>query len=86
MDMSYEAKKALEEIMEIPPIYRRDFMIDYVRQYLPRGVGKRLLFLKDKEGFLDRLIADGYVDKDEILERIGSDKIRQYLKQIGRES
>lgn len=77
---------ALEEIMEIPPVYRRDFMIDYVRKYLPRGEGKYLLFLKDKEGFLDRLIADGYVDKDEILERIGSDRIRQYLKQIGRES
>lgn len=77
---------ALEEIMEIPPVYRRDFMIDYVRKYLPRGEAKHLLFLKDKEGFLDRLIADGYVDKDEILERIGSDRIRQYLKQIGRES
>ncbi|MBQ6576433.1 MAG: hypothetical protein IJL91_01620 [Bacteroidales bacterium] len=77
--MNYEVQQALNEIMEIPPIYRRDFIVDYLRKNLPKDDARQFLFRKTKAFFMQKMVAEGYISRDEVLEKIGKDRIEQYF-------
>lgn len=69
----------MNEIMEIPPIYRRDYIVDYLRKNLPKDDARQFLFRKTKAFFMQKMVAEGYISRDEVLEKIGKDRIEQYF-------
>ena len=81
--MTYEMEEAFEEIMDIPPIFRRDYIIKYLKMNLTEKEARRILF--DKIGFvvLDKLVEEGYLTRDDILDQIGKDRIMQFCKTRG---
>lgn len=81
--MTYEMIEAFEEIMDIPPIFRREYIIKYLKMNLTEKEARRILF--DKIGFvvLDKLVEEGYLTRDDILDQIGKDRIMQFCKTRG---
>ena len=81
--MTYEMVEAIAEIMDIPPIFRRDYIIKYLKMNLTEKEARRILF--DKIGFvvLDKLVEEGYLTRDDILDQIGKDRIMQFCKTRG---
>jgi hypothetical protein len=84
--MKYEVQQALNEIMEIPPIYRRDFIVNYLRKNLPRDDARQFLFRKTKAGFMQKMVAEGFISREEVLEKIGKERIEQYFHILSRMS
>ena len=77
--MNYEIKAALNEIMEIPPIYRRDFIVNYLRRNMSKEDARQYLFRKTKADFMQKMVAEGYISPEEVLEKIGKERIEQYF-------
>lgn len=77
--MKYEVQQALNEIMEIPPIFRRDYIVDYLRRNLPKDDARMHLFRKNKVEYLAKMIEEGYITREEILEKIGREKIVEFF-------
>lgn len=77
--MNYEIKEAFNEIMEIPPIFRRDYIVDYLRKNLPKDDARMHLFRKTKTEYLGKMMEEGYITKEEILEKIGREKIVEFF-------
>lgn len=77
--MNYEVQQALNEIMEITPIYRRDYIVEYLRKNLSKEDARRHLFSKTKSQFIAKMIREGYVSKEDLLERIGRERIEEYF-------
>ena len=80
--MTYDVQQAFNEIMEITPIYRRDYIVEYLRENLPKDDARRHLFAKTKTQFIAKMIAEGFVSKEDLLERIGRERIEQYFHYI----
>ena len=80
--MNYEVKEALKEIMDIPPIFRREFIVKFLRENLSREEARRYLLDKKKNGFVKVLIKEGLVTQEEVLEKIGKERILQYFHTI----
>lgn len=77
--MTYDVQQALNEILEITPIYRRDYIVEYLRKNLPKDDARRHLFSKTKSQFIAKMIREGYVTKEDLLEKIGRERIEQYF-------
>jgi len=77
--MDYEIQEAYQEIMEIPPIYRRDFIVNYLRRNMSKEDARQFLFRKTKADFLQKMIAEGYISREDVLEKIGKERIEQYF-------
>lgn len=77
--MNHEIKQALNEIMDFPPIYRQKFIVDYIRQNLPKDDARRILLEKTKAIFILKMVAEGYITREEVLEKIGKERINQYF-------
>ena len=77
--MNYEIQQALNEIMEIPPIYRRDFIVNYLRRNMSKEDARQFLFKKTKADFLQKMVAEGYISREDVLEKIGKERIEQYF-------
>lgn len=77
--MKYEVQQALNEIMEIPPIFRRDYIIDYLRHNMSAEQARQVLFKKTKINFLQKMVSEGYITREEVLEKIGKERIEQYF-------
>lgn len=77
--MNYEIKEAFNEIMEIPPIYRRDFIVDYLRRNMSKEDARQILFRKTKSDFMRKMVAEGYISWEEVLEIIGKKRIEQFF-------
>ena len=77
--MTYEIQQAINEIMEIPPIYRRDYIVDYLRRNMSKEEARQFLFKKTKAIFMQKMVAEGYISRDDVLEKIGKDRIEQYF-------
>ena len=77
--MKYEVQQALNEIMEIPPIFRRDYIIDYLRHNMSAEQARQCLFKKTKINFLQKMVSEGYITREEVLEKIGKERIEQYF-------
>ena len=77
--MNYEIKEAFNEIMEIPPIYRRDFIVDYLRRNMSKEDARQILFRKTKADFMRKMVAEGYISWEEVLEKIGKKRIEQFF-------
>lgn len=84
--MNYEVQQAFNEIMEISPIYRRDYIVDYLRKNLPEEDARRHLFCKRKTEYLIKMIREGYITREEVLEKIGRERIEQFFHIISRRS
>lgn len=57
--MDYEIKEAFSEIMEIPSIYRRDFIVNYLRHNMSKEESRQFLFKKTKADFMRKIVAFG---------------------------
>jgi len=77
--VNYEIQQALNEIMEIPPIYRRDFIVNYLRRNMSKEDARQFLFRKTKADFLQKMVAEGYISREDVLEKIGKERIEQYF-------
>ena len=77
--MTLEIKEALNEIMEIPPIYLHDYIVDYLRKNLPKDDARRLLFQKTKSEFLVKMMEQGYISRQEVLEKIGRKRVEKFF-------
>lgn len=53
--MKYEVQQALNEIMETPSIYRRDYIVDYLQKNLPKDDARMHLFHKTKAEYLNKI-------------------------------
>ena len=84
--MTYDVQLALNEIMEITPIYRRDYIVDYLRRNLLKEDARRHLFSKTKAEYIVKMIEQGYITPAEILEKIGRERIEQYFHIINKRS
>lgn len=84
METSIDIKMALNEIMDIAPMYRRDYIIRFLRENLPLEDAKRALFQKTKSDFLMTMMAENYTSAAEIVEQIGPERVRQYFHRISR--
>ena len=80
--MNYEVKEALKEIMDIPPIFRREFIVKYLRENLSREEARKYLIDKKKGDFVKVLLEEGLVTREELLEKIGKERILQYFHVI----
>lgn len=76
----------MNEIMEIPPIYRRDFIVNYLRRYMSKEDARQYLFRKTKAGFMQKMVAEGFISREEVLEKIGKERIEQYFHILSRMS
>ena len=77
--MNYEIKEAFNEIMDIPPMYRRDFIVNYLRRNMSKEDARQFLFKKTKSNFVKKMVAGGYISREEVLEKIGKERIEQYF-------
>ena len=84
--MDHEIQQALSEIMEISPIYRRDYIVEYLRKNLPKDDARRHLFSKTKTEYLLKMMREGYITREEVLEKIGRERIEQFFHIISRMS
>lgn len=82
--MKFEVKEALNEIMDIAPMYRRDYIIRFLRENLPLDDAKRALFQKRKADYLKTMITENFTSVAEIVEQIGPERVRQYFHHISR--
>lgn len=72
--------------MEIPPIYRRDFIVDYLRHNMSKEEARQFLFRKTKAEFIHKMVAEGYISWEDVLEKIGKKRIEQYFHILSRMS
>ena len=84
--MSYEVQQALNEIMDMPPMFRRDYMISYIRKHLPKDEAKTLHFKKDRKGYVERMIKEGYFEEKDLLDTIGKERILHYFSYLSKRS
>lgn len=77
--MTLDIKEALNEIMEIPLIYRHDYIVDYLRKNLPKDDARRHLFQKNKSEFLVKMMEQGDISRQEVLEKIGRKRVEQFF-------
>ena len=84
--MTYDVQQALNEIMEITPIYRRDYIVEFLRKNLPKEDARRHLFRKTKTEYLIKMMQEGYITREEVLEKIGRERIEQFFHIISRMS
>ena len=59
-------------------MYRRDFIIDYLRKHLPKKDAKKHLICKEKVEYIARMMSEGYITKHELLEKIGRERVGEY--------
>ena len=84
--MTKDLQQAFDEIMDFPPIYRREYVIGFLRKYMPEDDARRHFFKKSEKDYLARMVADGYTTPDEILEKIGKERVKEYFHIISRRS
>ena len=84
--MTYDVQPALNEIMEITPIYRRDYIVEYLRKNLPKEDARKHLFRKTKTEYLIKMMQEGYITREEVLEKIGRERIEQFFHIMSRMS
>ena len=60
----------MNEIMEIPPIYRRDYIVDFLRRNMSKEDARQFLFKKTKVNFVQKMVDEGYISRDDVLEKI----------------
>lgn len=82
--MVFEVKEALDEIQELPPMYRRDYIIEFVRKNLSHEDAKSLFFNKDKQAYINRMRGEGYATGRDLLDTIGKERILQYFHILSR--
>lgn len=86
METSIDIKMALNEILDIAPMYRRDYIIRFLRENLPLEDAKKALFQKRKKDFLKTMMSENYTSAAEIVDQIGPERVRQYFHRMSRMS
>ena len=84
--MSYEIQQALDEILDMPPMFRRDYIIGFLREHLPKEEAKEIYFKKDREKYVARMVKEGYIQRKDLLDKIGKERVLQYCNKISKQS
>ncbi len=77
--MNYDIKQALDEIKSIPPLFRRDVIVSILRENLSENDAREIIFNKTKPSFMKKMMAEGLISREELLERIGKERILQFF-------
>lgn len=77
--MNYDTEQALDEIKSIPPLFRRDVIVSILRENLSENDAREILFNKTKSSFMKKMIAEGLITREELLERIGKERIIKFF-------
>lgn len=80
--MNQDSQEALYEIMDMAPMYRREYIMSYIRQNLPWEEAKLLFIEKSKELYINRMLEQGYTSIPEILAIIGAERVKKFLYTI----
>ena len=76
--MQSDIQQSFDEILDLTPIDRQDFLVNYLRENLPEEDAREHLFRKTKKDFLKKMMAEGYVTKEDLFKKIGRDRITKY--------
>lgn len=76
--MQSDIQQALDEILDLTPIERQAFLVNYLRANLPEEDARVHLFRKTKSDFLNKMMEEGYVTKEDLFAKIGRDRIEKY--------
>lgn len=77
--MTHEIQVALREIMDLPPMYRQEFIINYIRNHLPKEEAMMIFIEKDFCEYIKRMKEEGYALKKELLDKIGEERVTDYI-------
>jgi hypothetical protein len=84
--MTPDVQQAFDEIMDLPPMFRRDYVIGFLRENLPEEDARRIYLRKTETDYLKRRVADGYITAEGGLEKIGKERIKEYFHIITKRS
>lgn len=84
--MTPDVQQAFDEIMDLPPMFRREYVIGFLREHLPEEDARRIYLRKTETDYLKRMVADGYITAEEVLEKIGKERIKDYFHIISKRS
>ena len=77
--MTHEIQEALREILEMPQMYRQEYIIDYIRKHLPKEEAMMIFIEKDYCEYIKRMREEGYALKTELLDIIGEERVTEYI-------
>ena len=84
--MDYEIQEALNEIMDMSPMFRREFIIDYIRKNLPFDEAKKVYYTRNKLRYCEKMMDEGYLTGPELLEKIGKERVLQFFHMLSNKS
>jgi hypothetical protein len=59
--MIHEIQDALNEIMDMPPMFRREYIINYIRKNLPKDEAKKVYYTRNKLRYCEKMMDEGYI-------------------------
>lgn len=59
--MYYDIQEALNEIMDMPPMFRREYNIDFIRKNLPKDEAKKVYYTRNKMRYREKMLDEGYM-------------------------
>ncbi len=77
--MYYDIQEALNEIMDMPPMFRREYISDHIRKNLPKDEAKKVYNTRNKLRYCKKMMDEGYLCGPEMLEKIGKERVLQFF-------
>ena len=70
--MTPDVQQAFDEIMDLPPMFRREYVIGFLREHLPEEDARRIYLRKTETDYLKRMV--------------GKERIKEYFHIISKRS
>ena len=77
--MFYDIQEALNEIMDMPLMFRREYIIEFIRKNLPEDEAKKVYYTRNKLRYCEKMMDEGYITGPEMLEKIGKERVLQFI-------
>ena len=72
--------------MDMPPMFRREYIINYIRKNLPIEEAKKVYYIRNKARYCEKMMDEGYLTGNELLEKIGKERVRQFFHMLSNRS
>ena len=63
----------------MPPMFRREYIINYIRKNLPKDEAKKVYYTRNKPRYCEKMMDEGYITGPELLEKIGKERVIQFF-------